>query len=58
MKGHSETDAKIVVLEKLYGGEKIERQLKQGIWIQKLAMVRPDGCNVQNSFRTLSTLLE
>ena len=53
MKGHSEKDAKIAVLEKLYG-EKIKRQLKEGIWIHKLATVRPDGCNVKNSFRTLS----
>ena len=51
MKGHSEKDAKIAVLEKLYGGEKIERQLKEGIWIQKLATVRPDGCNTINSVR-------
>ena len=58
MKGHLEKDAKIVVLENLYGGEKIERQLKEGIWIQRLATVRPDGYNVKNSFRTLSTLLE
>ena len=58
MKGHSEKDAKIAVLEKLYGGEKIERQLKEGIWIQKLATVRPDGCNMKDSFRTLSTVLE
>ena len=58
MKGHSEKDAKIAVLEKLYGGEKIKRQLKEAIWIQKLATVRPDGCNVKNSFRTLSTVLE
>ena len=58
MKGHSEKDAKIVVLEKLYGEEKIERQFKEEIWIQKLATVRPDGCNVKNSFRTLSTVLE
>ena len=58
MKGHSEKDAKIVVLEKLYGGEKIERHLKEGIWILKLAMVPPDGYNLKNSFRTLSTVLQ
>ena len=46
------------LLEMLYGGEKIELQLKEAIWIQKLATVRPDGCNVKNSFRTLSTVLE
>ena len=53
MKGHSEKNAKIVVLENLYGGEKIERQLKEEIWIQKLVTVRPDGCIVKIvSYRT------
>ena len=38
MKGHSEKDAKLVVLEKLYGGE--NKAVKNGIWIQRLARDR------------------
>ena len=38
-----------MVLEKIYGTERTERQLREGIWITKLATVRPGGCNEMDS---------
>ena len=42
-------DVVFAVLEKVYGAERTKRQLREGLWIKKLATGRPDGCNVKDS---------
>ena len=49
-KGHTQHDMDFTVLEKVYGAERIERQLRQGLWIKKLSTVLPGGCNVKDCF--------
>lgn len=49
-KGHNQSDVAFAVLEKMYRAERTERQLREGIWIKKLSTVRPDGCNVKDSY--------
>ena len=47
-KGHGPEDLAFAVLEKLFGAERIERQLREALWIKRLATARPDGCNVKD----------
>ena len=49
-KGHTQHDMAFAVLGKVYAAERIERQLREGLWIKKLWTVRPGGCNVKDCF--------
>ena len=49
-KGRTQHDMAFTVLEKVYAAERIERQLREGLWIKKLSTVRPGGCNVKDCF--------
>lgn len=49
-KGHTNNDVAFAVLEKTFDAERTERQLREGLWIKKLASGRPNGCNVKDSF--------
>ena len=49
-KGHTQHDMAFTVLEKVYAAERIERQLREGLWIKKLSTVRPGSCNVKDCF--------
>ena len=44
---HGPVDLTFAVLEKVFGAERIERQLREAIWIRRLSTARPDGCNVK-----------
>ena len=48
--GETQHDMAFTVLEKVYAAERIERQLREGLWIRKLSTVRPGGCNVKDCF--------
>ena len=49
--GHTNNDVAFAVLEKTFEAERTERQLREGIWIKKLASVKPHGCNVKDSYQ-------
>ena len=49
-KDHTHNDVAFAILEKTFGAERTERQLREGIWIKKLDSVRPHGCNVKDSY--------
>ena len=48
--GHTQNDMAFAVVEKMYGVERKERLLREGIWIKKLSTVRPGGSNVKGSY--------
>ena len=47
--GHTYRHVVFAVWEKVYGAERTEHQLREGLWIKKLATGRPDGCYVKDS---------
>ena len=47
-KGHGPEYLAFAVFEKVCGAEHIERQLREALWIKRLATARPDGCNVKD----------
>ena len=49
-KDHTHDDVAFAILEKTFGAERTERQLREGIWIKKLDSVKPRGCNVKDSY--------
>ena len=46
---HSFNDLRFTVLKKMYSAERIERQMHESAWIQKLQTIRPAGCNVKDT---------
>ena len=44
------SDMAFTVLENTYGADRIERQLRERVWIKKLSNTRPMGCNIKNSY--------
>ena len=40
---HGPVDFTFAVLEKAFGAERIERQLREAIWIRRVSTARPDG---------------
>ena len=53
-KGHTQHDMAFTVLEKVYAAERIERQLREGLWIRKLSTVQPGGLQCKRLFHTSS----
>ena len=47
-KGHGPEALAFAVLEKVFGAERIEKQLREALWIKRSATARPDGCNVMS----------
>ena len=47
--GQGPEDLVFTVLEKEFGGERIERQLREAQRIKRLATARPNGCNVKDA---------
>ena len=47
-KGQGPEELAFTVLEKVFGGERMERQLREAQRIKRLATTRPDGCNVKD----------
>ena len=45
---HSCNDMMFTILEKMYGADRIERQMHESAWIKKLKTARPFGCNVKD----------
>ena len=49
-KDHRLSDMAFIVLEKTYGADRTERQLRESVWIKKLSTTRPMGCNIKDSY--------
>lgn len=45
---HLPDNARFTVLERLYGASRVERQIREAVWIKKLRTMRPHGCNVKD----------
>ena len=46
---HGPVDFTFAVLEKVFGAERIERQLREAIWIRRVSTARPDGYTFSSS---------
>ena len=54
--GHIYRDVAVAVMEKCFGAERIERQIREGLWIKRLETVYPGGCNVKDSQKPIPTV--
>ena len=46
---HTQNHFAFVVLQELCSADRKERELREGLWIKELVIVRPDGCNVKDN---------
>ena len=56
--GHIYRDVAVAVMEKCFGAERIERQIREGLWIKRLETVYPGGCNVKDSQKPLKQYIK